>query len=239
MFVYHKNYSYIHIKMKIAILFTGRINCNEEQYQNFLTNCVQYHQVDLFVSHNKTDKTHIIDKFIELYHPVMIRQNEEIKIDLSNYKIPNEYENRNIYNILYMHQSRLNVWNMLEEYTSNNTDVKYDIIFSSRNDLWFENKINYEDMKPYIDNHYLCIPKIEWDFSGLNDQLAFSDYESIAIYLKLYHSFFDILDSGIILHPETLLYQYLIIRNHVTIHRLLISYDIIRRYTETQEDTSM
>jgi hypothetical protein len=177
--------------MKIALIITGRVNCNPDQHQNFLTNFVQNHQVDLFVSHNKSNKTHIIEKFIQLYHPIRISENNEICINIRQYNTKPEYErfkNTNvIYNMLYMYQSRLNVWNMFEEYIKN-TQEKYDIIVSSRNDLWFYEKINFEEIKTYTDNHYICIPNPEYDHHGMNDQMAFSDIESIAIYLKLYES---------------------------------------------------
>lgn len=225
--------------MKIALLISGRVNCNPEQHQNFLTNFVQNHQVDLFVSHNKTDKTHIIEKFIQLYHPIRIVENNEICIDVRQYNVRPEYEivkNTNkIYNILYMYQSRLNVLNIFEEYVKN-THEKYDIIISSRNDLWFYEKINFEEIKTYTDNHYICIPNPENDHCGLNDHIAFSDNKSIIVYLKLYESFFALLDSGVLLHPESLLNQYLIQKNAL-LCRTSIPYDI-RRYTESKEDTS-
>jgi hypothetical protein len=216
--------------MKIAILFSGRININEEIHNNFLTNCVQNHEIDLFVSHNKTDNKKVIELFKNLYKPIIITENNETYINLDKYPINPKDAHIPRTNMLYMHENRNNIWNKFEEYVKN-TNKKYDIIVSTRNDLWFNDKIDYITLKRMVDKNYICIPNPEFDYptslGGINDQFAIGNYHTISIYLKLYKSFIELLDSGVTLHPETLLFVYLS-KQKLEIHRFLINYKIFR-----------
>lgn len=214
--------------MKIAILFSGRININKEIHNNFLTNCVQNHEIDIFISHNKTNNKKVIESFKNLYKPIIITENNETYINLDKY--PTIKENTRRTSMLYMYENRNNVWNKFEEYVKK-TNKKYDLIVSTRNDLWFNDKIDYKSLKQMVDKNYICIPNPEFDFptslGGINDHYAIGNYDTISIYLKLYKSLIELLDSGVTLHPETLLFVYLT-KQKLEIHRFLIDYKIFR-----------
>ena len=54
--------------MKIAILFSGRINRYQEHYENILTNIVQNNDADFFLSHSPECEEDI-EKFCTIYRP--------------------------------------------------------------------------------------------------------------------------------------------------------------------------
>jgi hypothetical protein len=209
--------------MRVAILFSGRINNNIDKYNNYINKLVQNNSVDLFVCHSKTDRKDIITDFIELYKPKKIIENNETFIDLTDY--PRVYGTR-IYNVLYMFENRLTLFKTFNDYVIEN-NVDYDIIISTRADIWLYNTIDFGSLKNFVDNEMLCIPNTKLDSGGINDQMAIGNYNTISIYLQLYTSFFDILKSGVILHPETILANYL---NSIkqNIMRFEIDYEIKR-----------
>jgi beta-1,4-mannosyl-glycoprotein beta-1,4-N-acetylglucosaminyltransferase len=63
------------------------------------------------------------------------------------------------------------------------------------------------------------------DSGGINDQFAIGNYDNISVYLRLYEVFFDMLDNGALLHPETMLLHYLIKKN-IQIQRFNMIYNI-------------
>jgi hypothetical protein len=209
--------------MKVAILFSGRINNNIEQYDNYINNLVQNNSVDLFVCHSKTERKDIVNDFIELYKPKKIIENNETFIDLTHY--PAVYGTR-IYNVLYMFENRLTLFKTFNDYVIEN-NVDYDIIISTRGDIWLYNTIDFGYLKSFVDNEMLCIPNPKLDSGGINDQMAVGNYNTISVYLQLYRYFFDILKSGVILHPETILDNYLNARKQ-NIMRFEIHYEIKR-----------
>jgi hypothetical protein len=209
--------------MKIAVLFSGRVNNNIHQYNNYIDNLVQNNDVDLFVCHSKTERKDILNDFIELYKPKKIIENDETYIDLSKY--PTIYGTR-IYNVLYMYENRLKLFNIFNNYVLEN-NINYDIIISTRNDVWLYEKFDFYSLKPLVDNEKIFIPNPELDSGGINDQIAVGNYNTISIYLQLYESFFHLLNSGVILHPETILYNYLNYKNLIIL-RFFIKYQLKR-----------
>lgn len=208
--------------MKIAILITGRINTDITQYQNFYDNFIKDNDVDIFVSHSK-DNSEQISKFFELYKPRYMVQSQENYYDVSMY--PKQGET-NLHNMMCMYLNRKNVLYLLTKYIQE-TNTKYDVIISTRCDLWFHNRINFEDYLDDLKQHKVIVPS-GYDFhGGLNDQFAFGDLDSMTKYLSVYDNISNLAKSGCILHPESLLRRHLN-EQTVDIKRFDIKYYIKR-----------
>ncbi len=215
--------------MKIAVLFSGRINDSIEQYNNFMKSIIQFNEVDFFISYSKTNNKQTVDNFIEMYKPKKFVENIEQQYDIAKYKA----NSKNPMNILYMFQNRIQVINLFDEYVTE-TGSQYDILISTRCDLWYFQSINinafninHDDKLLYIINGIGQGGMENCDSGGMNDQFAMGNYNSISTYLRLYDDLFNMLNNNIILHPETLLLEY-IINNNIHIRRFDMIYDIVR-----------
>ena len=214
--------------MKIAILFSGRIDTTIEQYNNIMNNLVQSNDVDFFISHSKTDEKSIQD-FVNLYKPKKIIESDEIHFDYSKYP---KRPWTNQYNIMCMFLNRKKVCKLFQEYINDN-NINYDIIISCRCDLWFDEKLDINSLMNYTNNNVLCIPNPQFDYTGINDQIAIGNYKMITIYLQVYDSLFNILESGGNFHPETLLAIYLSVKCE-KMYRFDLKYD--RKQYKDQEN---
>ena len=209
--------------MKLAILFTGRINDNKDQYENIMKNLVNNQEVDFFISYPKDTNKDMVQKVSQLYNPKIIIENNEEYFNVDKYKKRPE---TNKHNVLSMYLSRLNIKNALNDYMRT-TNIHYDVIISTRIDLRFKCEMNLIDSLKHIQNNELCIPNPCFDWMGINDQFAMGNSNTIDTYLNAYNSLFELLESGVILHPETLLINYLR-NNNITFHRFDFPYHIQR-----------
>jgi hypothetical protein len=209
--------------MKLAILFTGRINDNKDQYENIMKNLVNNQEVDFFISYPKDTNKDMVQKVSQLYNPKIIIENNEEYFNVDKYKKRPE---TNKHNVLSMYLSRLNIKNAFNDYVRT-TNIHYDVIISTRIDLRFKCEINLIDSLKHIQNNELCIPNPVFDYLGINDQFAMGNSNTIDTYLNAYNSLFELLESGVILHPETLLINYLR-NNNMTFHRFDFPYVIQR-----------
>lgn len=208
--------------MKIAILITGRINESHEIYENIMENIVQGNEVDFFVSHVKNPDPNILKKFTDIYKPKIIIESNEYYPNVDSYTKRGE---TNRHNVMCMYLNRSLVFDGFYNYVISN-NVNYDMVISLRCDLWFNNKLDLLSIKNDIDNNFLCIPN-GYDYGGINDQCAFGNTQTINVYMNLYKNITNILNSGIILHPETLLIAHLHEHN-INIRRPEIPYYIKR-----------
>ena len=210
--------------MKIAILFSGRIDTTIEQYNNIMNNLAQSNDVDFFISHSKTDEN-IIQDFVNLYKPKKIIESDESYFDCSMYKSLSEKAK---HHTMCMYLNRKKVCNLLKEYINEN-NINYDIIISGRCDLVFNERLNINSLMNHINNNELCIPNPQCDYTGINDQFAIGNYKTITTYLQIYDSLFKILETdSLLFHAEQLLARYLKLENE-NIYRFNISY-FIKRY---------
>jgi FkbM family methyltransferase len=209
-------------KLKIAIVFTGRLIVDPVQYQNFCNYFMiplSNFEVDIIVSHCKGYDQKRIQQFTGLYKPKKIEQNEENYPDVQKYRC-RAVTNKN--NVMCMYKSRRNALRLLEEYIEE-TNQSYDIVISSRSDLFFSSLIPFTQFtQPGIH-----IPS-GFDYTGLNDQCAFGPFDDMKTYLNLYDEIIPLLESGVKFHPETLLKVYLE-RKQKVIRRFNTTY-LIKRY---------
>jgi len=208
--------------MKIALLITGKVNTDADQYQNFYDNFIKDNDVDIFVSHSK-DKAEKISKFCELYKPKCIIESSENYYDVSMYSKSNE---TNLHNMMCMFLNRKNVMHLLDAHIKA-TNTKYDVINSTRCDLWFDGRINFSDFVEEINHNKVAIPSY-CDYGGVNDQFAFGNLDVMNKYLSVYDNISNLAKQGCIIHPETLLLYHLQALK-VDRHRFTIKY-AIKRY---------
>ena len=180
--------------MRIAILFTGRINYYKDIYNNIIENIVNNNQYDCYLS-TSPDITDVDDlkEFIDLYKPVKVI-NEPIyhNFDYDKYeKLSCWVRPRNICDMWY---NRMRIFNVIED--------KYDIILSYRLDLNAFNYMNYEI------NDSIHIPLCDDYSGGINDQVAYGNYNEMKKYMNLYLKLPEILNNCK-MHPETILKYYI------------------------------
>jgi hypothetical protein len=126
-----------------------------------------------------------------------------------------------------MYLNRKKVFNLLKTYINQN-NKHYDIIFSYRNDLFLNNEINILEHLYLIKSNHILIPEGNDFRDGINDQIAIGNYETMEIYLSLYDYIIEILDKGVLLHPENILRYYLHNLKNQKITRFNLSYEIKR-----------
>ncbi len=220
--------------MKIALLLTGRIYTSSLLYNNLYETLLKHHDVDIFVSCPKHTDVSLVERFTEIYKPKKLVISDEIYFDVDKYNRRGETIK---HNVMCMYLNRIKVAGLLEEYVSAGMgSVEYDFVVSSRTDLMFSASIigsPYPDLslyrgseKYFIENH-IWIPSPEKDYWGINDQYAFGRLPSMLVYLKTYSGLYDLLEKGVVLHPETLLANYLVERG-INASRFLMEYKIER-----------
>jgi len=211
-------------KLNIAILFTGRIIDDPQQYNNFcefFLTPLKDHHVDIFVSHSKGYTPERIQSFTRLYNPKCITKSSEKYIDTNRFSLHPEARR---HNLMCMFLSRQNVLQLLDDYVQK-SHIKYDLVISSRTDLWFKTPIPFQQFIGR-DGRDIHVPEGS-NWGGLNDQCAFGNLEEMRIYLSLYNEIVPLLESGVDLHPESLLKAYLD-RKQITVRRFSTVYEIKR-----------
>jgi hypothetical protein len=219
--------------MKLAIVISGRINDDIEQYNNFQNTFFKnpvfdiFEQKNIFVCHSKTKNVEMVERFVQLYQPkIIVESDEEHHIDLIKY---NSRPETNRYNTVCMYLNRFYLLQILIQYMKDN-DVFYDCVISTRADILFENKKQFEVLNKILnlhlctftplsgkgvndgstknrtdDNNTIYIPNGYDYVNGINDQFAIGCFYTMSNYLSVYENIIPMLKSGVLLHPETLL----------------------------------
>jgi hypothetical protein len=212
---------------KIAILITGRIQFDSEQYNNFRDKIVQNYHVDLFVSYCKNIDPSVVKHFRNTFAPKKMIESDEVYMETEKYK---EHKYSNAHRMKCMFLNRKKAFELLKEYLQEN-GIQYDYVISSRCDLYFTTCFNLDkiSIQPN-DNRTIYVPAPEYDYlGGLNDQFAVGSLESVEIYCSLYDHLIQMLEDGVCFHPETLLRVHLE-RNKIQVKRFELNY-WIRRFT--------
>lgn len=209
--------------MKIAILFSGRINRYQEHYENILSTLVQDNEADFFLSHSPEcdeDLAH----FSSIYHPKTVN-NEPISYgDLSAYHC---HPQSNSHNVMCMWINRQRVFQDMRDYMIKH-NVWYDLVICTRLDTWCYEPLN---VSKYIDlsDSEIYVPEGS-DWGGLNDQMAIGNFHAMEKYMMLYPympSILETLMSTIGYYgPEPILKTHVDIQELV-VHRFSLSYRLI------------
>jgi hypothetical protein len=213
--------------MKIAVLFSGRINDDTQQYENIMNILVSHHHADFFICYQKDSNPEVVNNVISLYQPKKIMGNDEIYFPVDKY--PSSPESRP-HRIMCMYKSRYLLRNLFQEYIEE-TKTEYDIVISTRMDMFYEdNTMLGEYQLPYIQQNIILIPEY-WDCMGINDQIAVGNQNTILNYLNVYDSLHGMLEAGVFISPEFILWSYLQFKDQQIV-RYPAKYHIERRFNE-------
>jgi len=211
--------------MKLCILFTGRLTNYDKNFDNFILNIVQDHEVDIYMIYSKEKcNRDLVAGFKKLYSPVECKESDEniFHIDYDNIMISRYYEKYGGFeNLPKKWLSRKYLIDMIKD------KPKYDLYLHTRLDVSYPNPLDYD----MINYNYLNIPDTKKDFCGFQDIMALGTYDKIIIYLSVYDKLLDIWRTRKT-NPERNLEVAL--RNE-TVHRFLfdIKMDVFCRLKKT------
>ena len=228
--------------MKIAILFSGRLDRSDEHHNNLLRQIVQEHDTDVFVSTIADQEK--LEQFCELYHPISI-VNEPIQYNPSFES--NRHPLCNYHNMMCMYCHRWRVFHEMDTY-ARLSHTHYDMVLSLRLDIYHDQQLDYamfnvwseglgaarpsttNDRGPFTPGVVLHKFNGIWipegnDWGGINDQMAVGDVEAMRIYMNVWTN----IDPWISLPnfgPEIILGQHLA-QHDVIVHRFQHAYRLI------------
>lgn len=208
--------------MRIAILFSGRIQQFERCYYNILKyiKINDNNEIDFFLSHSP-DLNEDLESFKKIFKPKLMI-NEPITY-FNHTKYP-KYCHYQGHNTMCMFINRLRVFKLLETFI-NTTPTSYDLVISYRTETILNKDLNFQWFNQLNENTIYIPEGNDW-WGGLNDQLAFGTYDSMKIYLSLYEELKQMLDNGCVFHPETILRHYLNIKN-INVIRIPLKYKLV------------
>jgi hypothetical protein len=195
--------------MKVCLLLSGNMRNATETFPSFKSNLLDRYNTDVFIS---TWNSHNVHQSINLFNP--------ISVDIENYEFGfqskwnelvshNEYKletNANLVSMISMWYKTLRA-NQLKKKYENLIGVKYDLIIKTRPDIILEEPIEL------VQSDNLVIP-FGWDWSeGINDLIAWGNQSNMETYCELFYSFVSLSNSMDKINPETMLKEYLKIKN--------------------------
>ena len=209
--------------MKIAVLFSGRINRFQEHYDNIMTNIVQNNDADFFLSHSpECDED--IEKFCTIYRPKTVNNDPIHYGDISSYTC---HPQSNSHNMMCMWVNRQRVFQDMRDYMIKN-NVWYDLVICTRLDTWCYEALNVSKYDNLSDTEIFVPNGCDW--GGLNDQLAFGNYYAMEKYMMLYSNMYPILDILMknigYYGPEPILKANIEL-NELIVHRFHLHYKLI------------
>ena len=175
--------------MRIAIVFSGRIDKYRDHYANIISHVVQDNEADFFLSHSPELAHEDLDDFRILYRPKTLNNDPIDYGDFSKYKCHPE---SNSHNMMSMWFNRRRVYQDMCHYMTEN-GVMYDLVISTRLDTYNDEKMDY-DMFRCLDDNTILVPE-GYDWGGLNDQMAIGRFPAMAKYLTLFDRIYPILDQ--------------------------------------------
>jgi hypothetical protein len=208
--------------MKIAILFSGRIAKFDVHYENIINNIVQSHDADFFLSRapdlpNETDEQ--VEEFKELYCPKAVQNTAHtFSTDYSGLVL---HPQTNMHNFMSMWFNRRRVFQMMMDY-ANETNTIYDMVISLRLDSLNEEPLDYGRM--VLAENTVYVPE-NYDWGGLNDQMAIGNVSSMAIYMMLFDDIWNLMRRQPAFGPETILLAHLL-NNSIHISRFPFQYKL-------------
>uniref|UniRef100_A0A6C0HDE5 Glycosyltransferase n=1 Tax=viral metagenome TaxID=1070528 RepID=A0A6C0HDE5_9ZZZZ len=208
--------------MRIAILFSGRIQQFERCYYNILKyiKINDNNEIDFFLSHSP-DLNEDLESFKKIFKPKLMINEPITYFDHTKYPKYCHYQG---HNTMCMFINRLRVFKLLETFI-NTTPTSYDLVISYRTETILNKNLNFQWFNQLNENTIYIPEGNDW-WGGLNDQLAFGTYDSMKIYLSLYEELKQMLDNGCVFHPETILRHYLNIKN-INVIRIPLEYKLV------------
>jgi hypothetical protein len=211
------------MKRNLAVFFSGRVldyEINNEWIQLFKIHFGNLFNIDYFCSINsKLDDYH--KKFLKIYN---IQDGcYHFQNYVLNKTIPRQPLNPNMFSMFYNNKKCVE---LIE-----NSSTQYDVILRYRTEVCYQIPFKIPDVitpnTVYIPNNY--------DWGGINDQIAYGDLESMKTYTELYDNIINYNQNyKIAIHPETLL-KYHLQKNKMNIVRFEFDYSLIKKSNYTKQ----
>lgn len=203
---------------RIAIYFSGRVYSYNTLQLNELIHSLELQtgkQIDLFASCG----THIksFNSFIDI---LPVKAHSFIDVEIPDYIYTlNTYGKTTRPTCYNMYYHNLNAFNLIETYM-NTHNIVYDIIIKYRADITVTNDTIKIDK--CMDNTIYIPEGSDWD-GGINDQIAYGNFNSMKKYSNLVNNIKQLCTNGIAFHPETLLRAHLLDQK-LTVRRFPFKY---------------
>lgn len=193
-------------KMRIAVLFAGRVRSFEHCIESQKKFIFKDHDVDIYLAHNAKN----VDDNLEFFKNV-----KSVHVNLEpylKYIAPDGYD-INGHNCVIMFKCISEAFQMI---TGN-----YDAVIYMRADEIISSSIDFG----FLQENTVFIPEGN-DYYGINDQFAAGNYESMKKYCSLFENLTDYLDNkGAIFHPESLV-KFHLEQQKLNIVRFPLSYTL-------------
>ena len=173
----------------------------------------KYYDLDFFLSHSPQLNEDVED-FKKVFNPISVCNDPIVSdINLDNY--PKNFSEHVVrkyaINIIPQFINKMRVFKLLEDHINKNK-VDYDYIFSTRVDLFYFNKLTFEEFKEIDDNTIYIPDGNQWPPPmppGINDHMAIGNLNGMRKYMNVYKYLKTYLDNGCILRPETVLLSHI------------------------------
>jgi hypothetical protein len=205
-------------KLKVAVFFSGRI-LNYELELNHLIKLQKKYDATFFVSVNESSELEYMKRFFKEFSIGDDQKNINITPSSDILSVCAQAENTNPSNIFSMYYHNYKCYNLINNYQTKN-NILFDIIVKYRVDINSNDIIDLN--KPETNAVY--IPE-EFDWGGINDQIAYGDNNSMKLYCSIYEILDKICMKNIKFHPESILKGGLLLLN-LKIMRFIYKYDL-------------
>ena len=193
--------------MNIAILIYGRLRNCKHYYEDLMDSVGRENNIHFFMSSDESTENDLRD-FIELYKPIAYCNDKCISTyDISKYPNAHETTSDRQNKMLRHFINKYRVFRLLEEYTNKKyaIGIEYDVIVSFRVDIKIAHGASFNFTNISKNDNDIYIPN-GWDFrNGVNDQIAYGNYNVMQKYMNIYSNVEYILENKLsIVHPESL-----------------------------------
>jgi hypothetical protein len=192
--------------MRVALCLSGHLRSLKDNFPNYHEHLLSNpeYKIDIFI--HTWDKLNYLGggvlpawgaarEIVDLYKPKEILFDRDIQFRVTE-KMKNQNPNmRNINGVLGMFY-KIKAVNDLKSAYEKSMGFRYDCVIRSRPDIKLRGKV---DLNQNMD--YLYVPQFG-DFSGLNDQFAFSSSENMDKYCDTFSHIERYVDDGMIVNPE-------------------------------------
>lgn len=166
-------------KKKIAILISGRLTSYDKHYQGIMDNLVQGNDVDFYAGiSTEPENDALLDGFLKLYKPIAwaISDKPLFDIDFKKEKEKMPEDSAPPQSTVFQARNRDKSRSLLMK-----SKVKYDWIISTRADVYYKNKLNYDELDP----NFVNIPNGA-NYGGIQDKIAIAKKPLMLRYLNMY-----------------------------------------------------
>jgi len=204
------------MKRNLAVYFSGRIldyEINKPYFELFKKHFETKFNIDFFCSINsEVDNYH--QEFITYFNISPYRCNFE------TYKLPENKLEKNYLNMFSMFYNNKKCVELIERSTK-----KYDVVLRYRTEVRFHNLFEIPEI---LQQNTIYIPG-NFDWGGINDQIAYGNLESMKKYTELYDNMIGYnKNNNVRYHPETMLLHHLkTIKIHIV--RFIFHYRLMKK----------